>query len=334
MTKIRWGLIGASTIARQNMVKAITAQPDAEITAIMSRDHERGQKFAAEFAIPMAFTAVEKMLHDAPIDAVYISTTNELHHGQTLLAAAAKKHVLCEKPLALTVAEATQMVAACRQAGVVFGTNHHLRHAPTHGKIRALIKDGAIGKPLYARVFHSTYLPLNLQTWRISNPDAGAGVILDITVHDIDTLRFVLDDEPVATIARATGGEMTPQHIPDGVMGVWEMKSGLLAQFHSCFTTKYAGTAFEVHGTKGSIIGRNVMSQRSVGEVYLRTETGEELVPTSHDNLYVNLVKLFHQAIRGEQKFAASGADGLRSLAVALAVAESSRTGQRVVIGD
>ena len=75
------------------------------------------------------------------------------------------------------------------------GTNHHLRNAATHRTLRRLLAEGAIGTPLAARVFHAVYLPPHLQGWRITQPEAGAGVILDITVHDADTLRFVLDDE-------------------------------------------------------------------------------------------------------------------------------------------
>ena len=82
------------------------------------------------------------------------------------------------------------MVAAAAAAGVVMGTNHHLRNAATHRTMRELIQAGAIGQPLAARVFHAVHLPPHLQGWRIDRPEAGGGVILDITVHDADTLRF------------------------------------------------------------------------------------------------------------------------------------------------
>ena len=104
--------------------------------------------------------------------------------------------MLCEKPLALTVADAREMVEACRSAGVVMGTNHHLRNAATHRAMRDAIAAGRIGRPLFARVFHAVYLPPHLQGWRIARPEAGGGVILDITVHDADTLRFVLGENP------------------------------------------------------------------------------------------------------------------------------------------
>ncbi len=100
------------------------------------------------------------------------------------------------------------MVAACRERGVVMGVNHHLRNAATHRAMREAIKQGRIGRPLFARVFHAVYLPPNLQGWRIDKPQAGGGVALDITVHDADTLRFVLDDEPQSVSAMVSRSGM------------------------------------------------------------------------------------------------------------------------------
>src|SRR5947207_15947277 len=121
--------------------------------------------------------------------------------------------------------------------------------------MREAIKAGRIGRPLFARVFHAVYLPPNLQSWRIDKPQAGGGVILAITVHDADTLRFVLDDEPVAVTAMTSQAGMGRAGLEDGVMGVVRFASGLTAQFHDAFTTRYAMTGFEVHGEEGSLIG-------------------------------------------------------------------------------
>ena len=135
----------------------------------MSSDAARGRAYAAENGIARSYDSVEALLADPAVEIVYISTTNELHKAQTLAAAAAGKHVLCEKPLALTLADAREMVAACRAAGVVMGTNHHLRNAATHRAMRDAIKAGRIGRPLFARVFHAVYLPPHLQGWRITS---------------------------------------------------------------------------------------------------------------------------------------------------------------------
>src|SRR4051812_48215784 len=210
-----WGLVGASTIAAEHMIGAIRAQPGHEVVAVASGSPDRGRDYAARHAIPAAYTSVEALLADPSVDVVYISTTNEHHRDQVLAAARAGRHVLCEKPLALSVEDAQAMADACRAAGVVMATNHHLRNAATHRAIRALVREGAIGKPLFARVFHAVYLPPHLQGWRLDKPEAGGGVILDITVHDVDTLRFLLDAEPVEAVGMTQNAAMASLGLED-----------------------------------------------------------------------------------------------------------------------
>ena len=330
--RIGWGLIGASTIAREWMIDAIRAQSGNEVAAIMSADSDRGKAFAEANRIAASHTSIEALLADQHVDAVYISTTNELHKAQTLAAAAAGKHVLCEKPLALTLDDAREMVAACDRAGVVMGTNHHLRNAASHRKIRELVQSGAIGTPLYARVFHAVYLPPHLQGWRLNKPSAGAGVILDITVHDADTLRFILGSEPVEAVALSQQAGMAEGGLEDGVMAAVRFDNNVLAQLHDAFTVKFAGTGLEIHGSEGSILGRDVMTQRPIGQVTLRSARGETDVPLDHENLYARALRAFVGAIRGEGAPSASGEDGVRSLATALAVLEATRTGRRTAV--
>jgi 1,5-anhydro-D-fructose reductase (1,5-anhydro-D-mannitol-forming) len=328
---VRWGLIGASTIARQFMIAAIRNQPDGAVAAVMSSSPERAAAYARENDIPAAHSALPDLLA-ADIDAVYISTTNELHLEQALAAARAGKHVLCEKPLALTTADARRIVAACKEAGVVLGTNHHLRNAGAHRAMRAAIAAGRIGTPVAARVFHSVYLPEHLQGWRLTKPEAGGGVVLDITVHDADTLRFVLCDDPVEISAFTQSAGMASGGLEDGAMCVWRFRSGVIAQSHEGFTTKYASTGFEVHGTEGSLVAKNVMTQKPVGSVTLRTAAGEEELPFDREDLYTRSLRAFHAAIRGEGSPAATGEDGVWSLCCAEASLESARTGRAVKI--
>ena len=322
-----WGLIGASTIAAEHMIAAIRAQAGHDVVAVASSNAERGKAYAQTHRIPAAYGSIDALLADPAVDGVYISTTNELHRDQVLAAARAGKHVLCEKPLALNLDDALAMVHACRAAGVVMATNHHLRNAATHRKIRDLVREGAIGKPLYARVFHAVHLPPHLQGWRLDKPQAGGGVILDITVHDADTLRFILDAEPVEAIGMSQSAAMAREGLEDGVMAVLRFDSGVLAQLHDAFTVKHAATGIEVHGEQGSIVGRNVMTQRPVGDVMLRNASGEHAVAVDHENLYVRGVASFCAAVRGEGAPAATAEDGVRSLAAALAVVEACRTG-------
>lgn len=329
---LRWGLIGASTIGREWMVPAIGAQPDSMVAAVASSSPERARRYANELGIPNAFTSVADLLAEPTIDAIYISTTNEWHEPQALAAVAAGKHVLCEKPLALSLDGARRMVIAAASAGVVLGTNHHLRNAATHRKMRELIQTGAIGRPLAARVFHAVYLPPHLQSWRVDRPEAGGGVILDITVHDADTLRFALGDEVAEVTAMAAYQGMGRAGLEDAVMGVMRFRNGVIAQFHDAFTAPHAPTGFEVHGTEGSLFGRDVMTQQPIGTVSMRRQGSEVEVPVDHENLYERSVRCFNAAICGEGEPAATGEDGVQSLAVALAVREGAETGQTVRI--
>ena len=329
----RWGLIGASNIARQYMIKAINAQPDAEVIGVVSSNPERGAAFAAEQDLPRHYDSLDAILADADIDCVYISTTNEHHHDQTIAAANAGKHVLCEKPLALTLADAQDMVAACRKAGVVMATNHHLRNAGLHRRMRDLIEKGAVGEILAVRVFHAVFLPEFLQGWRIDGAAAGGGVVLDITVHDADTVRFVVGDDPAEVTAMTATHGMGKSGLADTVMGVMRMKQGALVQFHDAFTIKHMPTGFEVHGTEGSLVARNCMTQNPVGELYLRRGTEErEIDDFDRDDLYTRSVRNFMAAVNGTGQPSATAEDGLWSLATALAVAESAGSGRVVPV--
>jgi len=321
---MRWGLIGASNIAAQHMIGAFRAA-GGEVAAVMSADAARGRAFAAAHDIPRAVDSVDALLGDGggdgggDIDAVYISTTNEKHRAQALAAVAAGRHVLCEKPLALTVADARAMVRAAADAGVVFATNHHLRNAGSHLAIKQLIDDGRIGEVLSMRIFHAVLLPEFLRGWRIDNPGAGGGVILDIVVHDADTARFHLGEDPVQVAAFDSEGALG-RGVEDSVMSVWRMPSGVMVQAHESFTHPHAGSGLEVHGSAGSIIARGVMTQQPVGEVELRTGGGAEAVEFEPHNLYIRAVKHFMRAVAGEGAPAATGLDGVKSLAVAQAV--------------
>lgn len=331
MTTLRWGLIGASTIAAEHMIGAFRDN-GGEVVSVMSADADRGAQYAKRHGIARTTTSLEELVGSKDIDAVYVSTTNELHRDQVFAAAAAGKHVLCEKPLALTLVDARAMVAECRKRGVVLGTNHHLRNAATHRAMREAIIEGRIGRPLFARVFHSVYLPAHLQGWRVERPDAGGGVILDITVHDADTLRFVLDDEPRSVIAMTSHGGMSRGGLEDGVMGVIRFSNGLIAQFHDGFTTQYATTGFEVHGDAGSLIGRDCMTQAPKGDVLLQTSAGDEQLKLDHENLYARSVRLFQEAVQGRGAPAATGEDGVKSLSVAVSALKAARSGAEAAI--
>jgi 1,5-anhydro-D-fructose reductase (1,5-anhydro-D-mannitol-forming) len=328
---MNWGLIGASSIAENHMIGAIRSVPGYEVSTVLSSSTERGADFAKSHGIGVAVTSIEATLEDPEVRAVYISTTNEKHFPQAMAAIAAGKHVLCEKPLAMTVADAVKMVRAADAAGVAFATNHHLRNAGSHQKIKELIGSGVLGEILSIRVFHAVFLPEFLQGWRINNAAAGGGVIPDIVVHDADTVRYYLEEDPAEVTAIELSGAMG-QGVEDSVMSMWSMPSGIMVQTHESFTHSYAGTGIEVHGSKGSVIARGVMTQRPVGEIELRTGSGVKQVSFSDHDLYARSMACFADAVRGAGQPAATGIDGVKSLAVAEAVKKAAVTGRRIAV--
>ena len=330
---IGWGLIGTSTIAREWMVDAIRTDPGSEVAAVFSSDPARARAFAAEMGIPKSYGSLSELLDDGSVGAVYISTTNEKHLPQALAAARAGKHVLCEKPLALEPEQAEEIVAACRAAGVALGTNHHLRNMESHRAIKRLMDEGAIGTVTSMRLFHAGELPASLKTWRLYEKGAGAGAIFDLTVHDADLLRFYLGRNPVRVTAFAATSGDGPKEIEDSVMSVWEFPGDVLVQCHDSFVVGWAPKGIEVHGTHGSILGAEVMSQAPGGAVTVRTEAGERLVPLEPKVAYHRSIADFAAAVRGVGKPSASGEDGVWSLKLARAVARSVQTGQAVTIG-
>ena len=332
---VNWGFVGASTWGARYLSPAVRAVPGSRGVGVFSSSRERGERFAASNGLEKTYASLEELLADPEIEAVYVSTMNNLHAEQTIAAAAAGKHVLCEKPLALELDEARAARDACAEAGVVLGTNHHLRAAPTIVAMKRLLDEGAIGEVVAARVFHARWLLEELQTWRLESPEAGAGVVLDVSVHDVDAIRFLLGEEVAEVTALTANQGLAAAAVEDSVMAVLRMDGGQLVSIHDAFTVPHAGTGLELHGSTGSLIGREVMMPDPVGEVLLRRE--DELEPVDVGErypIYERVVERFDAAVRGDGEPVASGEDGVRSLEVALAIRRSAAEGRAVTVSD
>lgn len=333
-TRIGWGLIGASNIARKRVAGAIQRTSDGALVAIASHDLKLAQAFAQEFGIPRAHGALEPLLADPQVTAVYVSSTNQHHARQVLAAAAAGRHVLCEKPLAITLEEALAMAQACRAAGVVFATNHHLRNATTLRAMREAIARGAIGTPRTVFATHPAWIADS--DWRRTDAAAGAGVSLDVLVHTADAVRFVLGQEPVEACALgATSPIMPPGGAYDLIMATYRFEGGALAQLCADFNAPQGRSRLEVHGSDGSLIGTDLLGKGPVhrGRVVLSLKGEQsELAVESDDSRYQRGIELFHAAVRGQGTPAATGVDGIRSLAMILAAEQAAASGRTVMV--
>jgi 1,5-anhydro-D-fructose reductase (1,5-anhydro-D-mannitol-forming) len=298
---------------------------------VHSSSAERASGYATSHGIPSSTDDLSSLLA-ADIDAVYVSGYNDLHHPQALAAIAAGRHVLCEKPLALSIDDAQQLADAADAAGVVLAVNHHLPFSPLHSALRAQVQAGAVGRVLSARIAHAVLLPERLRGWRTTDAHGG-GVALDITCHDASVLNPLLG---TARRVSAMGVRQAPWpgDARDAVMTVIEYDrdgDAVIAQTHDAFTVGFDTTSITVHGTEGTLVGRDAMTQDAVGSLELITADGARDIRLDlGGDLYVTVLTAFASAVRGEGAPLVSGRDGVETLRVALAAQQSMTTGRTV----
>lgn len=243
---LRWGVLSTAKIAVTKVIPALQASADLEVRAVASRRLADAERVAGDLAIPRAYGSYAALLADDDIDAVYIPLPNHLHAAWVHKSAAAGKHVLCEKPLALTAAEARAMVAACEQAGVLLMEAFMYRLHPLWVRAVELVRDGAIGEPVAVHTWFSYFNddPANIR----NQVAAGGGALYDIGCYAVNLARLLFDDEPDRVAA----------HIDrDGADGVDVLTSGLLGfpgGRHATFTVgtrAYGDQWVRVQGTEG-----------------------------------------------------------------------------------
>jgi len=199
----QWGILSAANIARRRFVPGIQASAEGVAAAVAARDGDRARAFADELGIPRAYGSYEELLADPEIDGVYIGLPNSLHTAWTIRAAAAGKHVLCEKPLSRRASDVEQMVAACKDAGVILMEAFMWRHHPQHARVRELIQAGEVGELTFVRASHA----FAMDDARRAIPDVrvqadlDGGSFMDIGCYALNAARYLFDAEPVEVSA-------------------------------------------------------------------------------------------------------------------------------------
>ena len=192
MKKVVWGILGTAKIAKDKVIPAMQKSTWIEVRGIASRSDATARQAAAEFGIPRAYGSYEELLADPEIEAVYNPLPNHLHVPFTLRAAAAGKHVLCEKPVALTVEEAERLRPAAERVHIMEA--FMMRFHPQWLRARELVSDGRIGEPRVVHVFFSYF---NADPANIRNQcDSGGGALYDIGCYGIVAGRFLFETEP------------------------------------------------------------------------------------------------------------------------------------------
>ena len=246
-TKLRWGVLSTANIGRAAVNPAIQASRNGTLLAVASRDGERARAFAEQWGIPRHHGSYEALLDDADIDAVYVPLPNNLHATWTIRAAERGKHVLCEKPLALTAAKCREMERAAVANGVRLMEAFMYRFHPRTEKAMELARSGALGA---VRSIRSTF------TFRLTRANdirldraMGGGALMDVGCYCVNVSRTLAGAEPVEVQAWATWG---PSGIDEQLSGALRFQDGLVAHFDCALTLERRET-YEVAGTDASI---------------------------------------------------------------------------------
>lgn len=321
---LRWGLLGTARINRR-IIPPLRASARNRLDAVASRTARRAEAYAAEWGIPRALGSYEALLADPAIDAVYIALPNGMHAEWTIRAVEAGKHVLCEKPLAVTVAEVDAIAEAARRCNRVVTEAFMYRHHPQSDLVVRLVREGAIGDLRLIRgSFRFTHTRPEDARWLI---EMGGGSVWDVGCYPVSFARMVTGTEPVEAIGEQVLG---PTGVDIAFAGVLRFPGGVVLQMDCSFSAPFH-TSVEISGTRGAIfletpfkpgIGTSFRIQDAEGEVRTMTAPDQEL--------YSGEIEDLASAVLDGTPPRVTLADSRGQAAALVALLTSARTGRPV----
>jgi 1,5-anhydro-D-fructose reductase (1,5-anhydro-D-mannitol-forming) len=321
-----WGIIGTGGFAGSATAPAINALgAGGSLIAVVSRDQGRADAFAAQHGARRAYADYADLLRDREVDVVYISTPNAQHAEQALAAARARKHVLCEKPLTLTVADARRVVEAFEAAGLKLGTHFQTRHHTAFVETKRLLERRAIGDVILMQIEVSSGAN-QLRSWRADPQLAGLGSINNIAVHPFDLLRYLLGSEVREVTAMTDVGQGT--ELERMALALLRFQNGTLAYVNANQKVPNFQPDIDIYGTEGRILGVGCTRPFRDGELRVLTAAGEQITKHSSKDAVVRSIAAFNDAVAHDREPNASGLDGLRSVQLTHAVIRSAREGR------
>jgi predicted dehydrogenase len=331
--KVRWGVLGAAKIAIERVIPAMQRGRWSEVAGLASRDLERARRVAHELGVPKAYGSYEELLADPDIEAVYNPLPNHLHVPLSIKAAEAGKHVLCEKPVSLSVAEALELLAAGARNGVRIQEAFMVRTHPQWLATVELLRTGRIGE---LRAVTCVFSYFNRDASNIRNsPEMGGGALMDIGCYPVNLSRFAFGDEP-----RRVFGLV--ERDPD--WGVDRLTSAVLdfPKGHATFTCSTQLAPYQrmqFFGTRGRVeveIPFNSPNDRPTRLLVFddsNTRGGVETVELPICDQYTIQGDLFSQAIREDRETPLPLEDSVKNMAVIDAIFRSAETGRWEEVG-
>ncbi len=348
--KVRWGVIGSGGIARRRTIpEGIIPAANAELAIVYDVNQSANKKIAEEFSVIPAESIDDVLSSD--IDAVYLATPAYLHYQQAIMCAESGKNVLCEKPLALSVEEAEDMIRKCENAGVLLGIALMMRFQSQHQSALKLIKDGKLGKLTYGRAQLSCWYPPMKNAWRQNPRTGGGGSLMDLGSHCIDLLEMFFGQ--VKQVSCFINNIVHDYESEDGAVAMLFFENGAIATVDAFFCIPDASSKniLEIYGSKGSIIAEGTIGQAQQGTMRafieqenknydasqqrdIQTANIEITISPDSINTYRAEIEEFSQAILDNRKPANDGLIGLRNQKILAACYKSAKTKRIIDINN
>ena len=308
MANLRWGLIGCGDIARKRVAPALRDAPDSTLFAVARARFELAPEFAHEFGASRAYKDWRELLADPDVDAVYVATPVDLHAEQSIAAAEAGKHVLCEKPMAFCAADCDRMIAACDANGVKLGVAYYRRFYPVIERVRVLVQQGEIGQVVLAQInafsrFNAP--PGGPRYWLLEKERAGGGPMMDFGCHRIEV--FVNLFGPVEVDAAFADQIVYKRPVEDTSGAFFRLYGGARGVLLVTHATTLPADTVDIWGSEGSLH----IGDLNAGDLTVKTARGErEEQHRPRANLHQPLVEDFVRAVQENRKPGVTGEVG------------------------
>jgi predicted dehydrogenase len=336
---LRIGVVGAGLIARRAHLPAFAVDPLADLAGVCSGHRANAEAAAREFGIRRVYGSWEEMVADPGIEAIDICAINSLHAPVAIAALHAGKHVLVEKPMAVTLAEADAMLHASRRAERVLMVAHNLRYEPLFETAKRLLDEGAIGA---VRAIRGTFMHAGPdESWGATSPwfwqeeEAGGGALIDLGVHTIDLIRWLMAGDAVVEVEAMTARLAKPTFADDNAIVLLRFGSGVLGSVQASWTARpLPEVTLVVHGERGRLWIDRGTSRPIV--LHLAREAGgvESVIPDVPEHSALgNPFRHFVRTVREAVPPRSGGQDGRDTLAVTLAAYEAARTHRTATVG-
>ena len=315
---IRWGIVGLGGIVVNSIAPAIINSPGSRLTACLGSSFDKTRAFAEKFGVMHACRDHGELAADPEVDVIYVATPNALHRDPVLSAAREGKHVLCEKPFALSAADGSEMLAACRKAGVILRIAHQLRLEPVLQRVRAVVLSGALGD--LRSIAFERIAPVNQPGgWR-QDPRQG-GIVFDVAVHLLDLVLWSTGFKftEVAALSHPDRREGKPD---DSIAILGRLGADCNVVIRASREIPFARNDLIIEGSKAML---STSALRWADEYLLQIRSASGLVEERFPAVpaYQKEIEAFEAEVRGERSLLPSGEEGLEMIGLLGAILES-----------